>query len=140
MAHRDEFRKRAQALRRESTKEERHLWYDFLKSYPVQFKRQAVFGDYIVDFYCPQAKLVIELDGSQHYEDQGLEYDRRRTEYLEKTYGLSILRFNNLDVSQNFEGVCRELDLWVTRQAPSSVSPSGCHLPPARGKAIQEEP
>ncbi len=128
MAHRDEFRKRAQTLRREATKEERHLWYDFLKSYPIQFKRQAVFGNYIVDFYCPQAKLAVELDGSQHYEGQGLEYDCRRTEYLEKTYGLFVIRFSNLDVNQNFEEVCREIDRHIKRRAPSSA-PSGGTFP-----------
>ena len=121
MAHRDELRKRAQALRKESTKEERHLWYDFLKAYPIQFKRQAVFGDYIVDFYCPRARLAVELDGSQHYEEQGLEYDRRRTAHLEQTYGLLVVRFSNLDVNRNFEGVCREIHRLVKQRAPSSA-------------------
>ena len=63
-----ELRRRAQNLRKQMTKEERHLWYDFLKSYPVQFKRQYAIGAYIIDFYCFQAKLIIELDGSQHVE------------------------------------------------------------------------
>ena len=138
MTHRDEFRKRAQTLRREATKEERHLWYDFLKGYPLQFKRQTVFGNYIVDFYCPQARLVIELDGSQHYEDQGKEYDRRRTEILDRTYGLCILRFSNLEVNQNFEGVCQEIDRQVKRRVPSSDPASPGHLPPYRGKANQK--
>lgn len=68
----------AQRLRCNMTKQERHLWYDFLKLLPQQFKRQKVIGRYIVDFYCAGAKLVVELDGSQHFEPQGLEYDARR--------------------------------------------------------------
>lgn len=129
MAHRDEFRKRAQALRREGTKEENHLWYDFLRGYPVQFKRQAVFGDYIVDFYCPQAKLAVEVDGSQHYEEKGQEYDRQRTDELKKIYGLEIVRFTNIEINHNFEGVCLEIDRQVRRKAPSSApcgAPSPC--------------
>ena len=60
----------AKQLRKEMTKEERHLWYDFLRAYPVRFSRQKVLGKYIADFYSAEAKLVIELDGSQHYEDR----------------------------------------------------------------------
>ena len=99
----------SQKLRREMTREERHLWYDFLKSYPVQFKRQVPFENYIVDFYCHRAKLVLELDGSQHCEPEMTEYDRRRTAFLEER-GLRVLRFSNLDVMRNFAGVCEEID------------------------------
>ena len=60
----------AQTLRKNMTKEERHLWYDYLRSYPIRFQRQKVLGKYIADFYCAEAKLVIELDGSQHYTDE----------------------------------------------------------------------
>ena len=102
----------AQKLRREMTKEERHLWYDFLKVYPVQFKRQQPIGNYIVDFYCFKAKLVIELDGSQHCEPAEIEYDRRRTAFLEEK-GLYVLRFSNLDVMRNFIGVCENIDVAV---------------------------
>ena len=102
----------AQKLRREMTKEERHLWYDFLKAYPVQFKRQQPIGNYIVDFYCFKAKLVIELDGSQHCELAEIEYDRRRTAFLEEK-GLYVLRFSNLDVMRNFIGVCENIDVAV---------------------------
>ena len=94
------------------TKEERHLWYDFLKGYPVQFKRQVPFGSYIVDFYCFRAKLVVELDGSQHHEPEGVAYDQKRTEYLEN-FGLSVLRISNLDIVRNFAGVCEAIDLVV---------------------------
>lgn len=95
----------AKQLRKEMTKEERHLWYDYLRSYPVRFLRQRVIGKYIVDFYCTEAKLVIELDGSQHYEDGNIEKDARRTEFLED-YGLKIIRIPNNEVNGNFHGVC----------------------------------
>ena len=74
----------AKELRKNMTKEERHLWYDFLKNYPVRFLRQKIIGNYIVDFYCSKANLVIELDGSQHYEESGIVSDLKRTEFLEK--------------------------------------------------------
>ena len=99
----------AKQLRREMTKEERHLWYDFLKTYPVQFKRQVPFENYIVDFYCFQAKLVVELDGSQHYEPEEMEYDQKRTAYLE-SLGLTVLRFSNLDIIKRFRAVCEMID------------------------------
>lgn len=72
----------AKMLRKNMTKEERHLWYDFLRDYPIKFSRQKVLGKYIVDFYCAKAKLIIELDGSQHYEDKNIQADTERTEYL----------------------------------------------------------
>lgn len=81
----------AKQLRKEMTKEERHLWYDFLRSYPVRFSRQKVLGKYIVDFYCAKANLVIELDGSQHYEAQNIEKDAERTAFLQG-YGLTVIR------------------------------------------------
>ena len=98
----------AQSLRKNMTREERHLWYDFLKSLPVTFHRQKVIGPYIADFYCSSAKLVIELDGSQHYEDAGAESDRARDAYM-RSLGLTVLRYSNLEVSQNFEGVCQNI-------------------------------
>ena len=72
----------AKQLRKNMTKEERHLWYNFLSNYPIRFSRQKILGQYIADFYCAQAKLVIELDGSQHYEPDGLKHDSIRTEFL----------------------------------------------------------
>lgn len=91
------------------TKEERHLWYDYLKNRDVRFISQKIFGNYIVDFYCAKAKLVIELDGSQHFEDVAIEYDNERTRYLEQ-YGLTIIRIPNNEINQNFYGVCEYLD------------------------------
>ena len=102
----------AKNLRKNMTKEERHLWYDFLRSYPVKFLRQKVLGQYIVDFYCAEAKLIVELDGSQHYEDKEMEYDAERTTYLE-LYGVRVLRIPNNEVNQNFSGVCEYIDLAV---------------------------
>lgn len=88
------------------------LWYDFLRSCPVKFLRQKISGKYVVDFYCAEAKLIVELDGSQHYEDQGMEYNTERTAYLEQ-YGVHVLRIPNNEVCQNFSGVCEYIDLAV---------------------------
>ena len=99
----------AKMLRKNMTKEERHLWYDFLRDYPIKFTRQKVLGKYIVDFYCAQAKLVIELDGSQHYEPKNIQKDNERTEYL-KEYDLQVLRIPNSEINSNFYGVCEYID------------------------------
>ena len=91
------------------TKEEKHLWYDFLRTYPVRFLRQKVLGKYIADFYCAEAKLVIELDGSGHYSDKGKKYDEERTAFLAE-YGLTIIRIPNIEIHKNFRGVCEYID------------------------------
>ena len=102
----------AQKLRRDMTKQEKRLWYDFLCSYPVRFRRQRQFGYYIVDFYCAARKLVVEIDGSQHYEPEAEERDRIRTAYLE-SIGLSVVRFSNYDVDAHFDGICATIDRMV---------------------------
>ena len=99
----------AKQLRKDMTKEERHLWYDFLGSYPVRFSRQKVLGKYIVDFYSAEAKLVIELDGSQHFEKENMARDAERTAFLEG-YGLRVLRIPKNEVNRNFNGVCEYID------------------------------
>ena len=99
----------AQELRKSMTKEERHLWYDFLKGLSVTFNRQKVMGQYIADFYCDKAKLVIEIDGAQHYEHKALEYDGIRTEYFE-SLGITVIRFLNKDINKNFENTCMYID------------------------------
>ena len=99
----------ARILRRNMTRQEKHLWYDFWRYYPVKMYKQRIIDNFIADFYCHSARLVIELDGSQHYTTQGKEYDEARTEILEK-YGIHVLRFSNKDVDDNFEGVCRMID------------------------------
>ena len=92
--HNKEIVSTAKMLRKNMTKEEKHLWYDFLRTYPVRFLRQKVIGKYIVDFYCAKAKLVVELDGSGHFTEEGKQYDAERTAFLEE-YGLTVLRISN---------------------------------------------
>ena len=102
----------AQKLRRDMTKEERHLWYDFLKGLPVTFHRQKVIGQHIVDFYCTSAKLVIEIDGSQHFESEGIESDAVRDNYL-KSLGLTVKRYSNADINGDFESVCADIHHFI---------------------------
>ena len=102
----------AKQLRKDMTKEERHLWYDYLRTHPVRFSRQKVLGKYIADFYSAEAKIVIELDGSQHYEDKNAEKDTERTAFLE-SYGLTVIRIPNNEVNCNFRGVCEYIDLAI---------------------------
>ena len=99
----------AKMLRKNMTREEKHLWYDFLRTYAVRFSRQKVLGKYIADFYCAEAKLVIELDGSQHFTEDGKQYDAERTRFLEG-YGLKVVRIPNGEVGRNFRGVCEYID------------------------------
>ena len=110
----------AKQLRKEMTIEERHLWYDFLRNHPIRFSRQKVLGKYIADFYSAEAKLVIELDGSQHYEDINAEKDTERTAFLEG-YGLTVIRIPNNEVMRNFCGVCEHINAAV-RQSLSQKS------------------
>ena len=128
--HNPALTENARMLRKNMTPEERHLWYDFLRIYPVRFLRQKVLGHYIVDFYCAKANLVVELDGSQHYSDKTASYDAARTEFLEG-YRLHVLRIPNNAVSQNFRGVCEWIDLQVAKaidgetipQSPAATAP-----------------
>ena len=94
------------------TPEERHLWYDFLKSLPVTVNRQKVIGRYIVDFYCAKARLVIELDGSQHYDPENQTFDADRDAWL-KSLGLTVLRFSNADIHSRFQSVCETILKYV---------------------------
>lgn len=102
----------ARALRKNMTKEERKLWFEFLRLYDVKFYRQRVIANYVVDFYCSKAKLVIELDGSQHYEPEAQARDAERTAALER-YDLTVLRIPNSEVNKNFLGVCEYIDAAV---------------------------
>ena len=122
----------AQTLRKNMTKEERHLWYDFLKLLPQTVNRQKVIGRYIADFYCAEAKLVIELDGSQHYSDAGKENDLARDSFL-TSQGLTVLRYTNPDIQKNFDGVCADI---LRHLDTSSVTAAPCHLP-LKGKAVK---
>ena len=114
MERNDKLTGNARILRKSMTKEEAHLWYQFLCRYKPRFHRQYVIGNYITDFYCHQAKLVVELDGSQHCDPGKLAYDRKRTEYL-RSQGLEVLRFSNLDVMRQFQSVCEAIDMAVKR-------------------------
>ena len=102
----------AKHLRKNMTKEERHLWYDFLRNHPVRFSRQKILGKYIADFYSAEANLVIEIDGSQHYEDSVIMQDAERTAFIE-AYGLKVIRIPNNEISKNFRGVCEYIDTEV---------------------------
>ncbi len=115
MERNQKLTKLSQNLRKQQTKEEATLWYQYLSSYPVRFRRQYVIGDYIVDFYCHKCTLVIELDGSQHYAPEEIEKDQLRTKYLE-SQGLCVLRFTNMDIQHNLAGVCKMIDMVVEQR------------------------
>ena len=102
----------SQKLRRKMTKEERHLWYDFLKALPVTIHRQKVIDRYIVDFYCASAKLVIELDGSQHFDDMGATSDKERDQFLE-SLGLTVKHYANDEVQNDFEFICKDINAFI---------------------------
>ncbi len=108
----------ARRLRREMTPQERKLWYLFLRQYPVKFYKQRIIESYIVDFYCASVRLVIELDGSQHYEDDAREKDHLRDAELERL-GLFVLRFSNREIEREFPAVCEKIDQTIKARGPS---------------------
>lgn len=110
--HNPALTENAKALRKNMTKEERHLWYDFLRTHKLRFLRQKIIDNYIVDFYCAKTKLVIELDGSQHFEPNAILRDKIRTEQIEK-YNLTVLRIPNNEINENFDGVCEFIDNYI---------------------------
>ena len=99
----------ARDLRNNMTLEEKRLWYGFLRTYPLPFSRQKILGNFIADFYCDKAKLIVELDGPTHYTEKGKEHDEERTDYL-KRFGLKVIRINNLMVLHHFKDVCSYID------------------------------
>jgi len=99
----------AKELRKNATPQEDHLWYDFLSTYEVRFQRQKAIDNFIVDFYCHKAKLIIELDGSQHHTEEGAKKDEFRTEILEG-YDLKVIRFTNRQIDKKFKNVCIYID------------------------------
>ena len=111
----------AKLLRKNMTKEERHLWYDFLRDYPLRFMRQRPIDRYIVDFYCAKAKLAVELDGEQHYEEEAMKKDAERDHVLAE-YGIHVLRISNAEIQRNFTGVCEQINEEVRRRY-NTVSP-----------------
>ena len=98
----------ARRLRKEMTPQERKLWYLFLQKYPIKIYKQRIIGSYIVDFYCASANLVIEVDGSQHCDADGMVYDEQRTEYL-RALGLEVVRYSNADINARFDRVCEDI-------------------------------
>ena len=102
----------AKEMRKNATPQENKLWYRFLSKYPLRFQRQKIIGSYIADFYCHKAKLIIELDGNQHYSNDGIDYDSLRTDYLESA-DIKILRFANKEIDVNFQTVCEKIDSTV---------------------------
>ena len=111
----------AKKLRRQMTKQERHLWYDFLRSYSIKVYRQRVIDNYVADFYCPAAKLVIELDGGQHYDDAKMIEDEHRSAIINQ-YGIQVLRIPNNEVDNNFDNVCIYLDSVVKERVKGNSS------------------
>ncbi len=111
----------AKTLRKNMTPWERKLWYEFLRNYPIRFQRQKAIGDYIADFYCAKARLVVELDGGGHYTAEQIEKDKVRTKELE-SMNLTVLRICNLDIDRNFSGVCEYIDLAVKNSLPQSFA------------------
>ena len=109
----NELLQKARSLRREMTPQERKLWYCFLQKYPVKFFKQRIIENYIADFYCSSAKLGIEVDGSQHYDPEKMEYDRKRSEVFQK-YGLEVIRFSNREINMQFKAVCDGIHRTVT--------------------------
>ena len=107
----------AKMLRKNMTREEKHLWYDFLRFYPIRFSRQKVLGKYIADFYCAKAKLVIEVDGIGHFTEEGMKHDEERTEFL-LGYGLKVIRIPNEMINKNFKGACE----YINRTVEQSLS------------------
>ena len=111
----------ARQLRREMTPHERKLWYLFLRKYPVKIYKQRIIGKFIVDFYCASAKLIIEVDGSQHYEPQGMTYDMERSAFL-SALDLDVLRFSNREIDRDFRGVCEQIDRAIQSRLESPLS------------------
>ena len=111
---------RAKELRKNATPQENELWYKFLRFYPIRFQRQKTIGQFIVDFYCHEARLIIELDGSQHYGPSHLLADSIRTQRLENR-DLHVMRIPNNAINENFSGVCAHIDLYVRGHIPPAA-------------------
>ncbi len=126
--HNTDLTTNARTLRKNMTKEERHLWYDFLKNYSARLLRQKVIDNYIVDFYSHSARLIIELDGSQLYEEKGLLKGKIRTEKIEER-NLTVIRITNNEVNRNFEGVCQYIDDAVKESLRQSATDTSHESP-----------
>ena len=118
--HNKELTHIARNLRKNMTREEKRLWYDFLKDHPIRFLKQKVIDNYVVDFYCHTARLIIELDGSQHYEPEGKLKDKIRTEKIESR-DLTVIRIPNYEVNKNFRGVCDYIDMILRERLDQGI-------------------
>lgn len=114
---------KAKFLRKNITKEERHLWYDFLKKLLITVNRQKIMGNYIVDFYIAKSKLIIELDGSQHYQTEKKNNDIIRDSLL-KQQGYTVLRYSNKDINENFNAVCQDILNHINKSTNTVPKPS----------------
>ena len=123
MQHNKKLTTLAQKLRREMTKEEKQLWYHYLREYPVRFRRQVTCGKYILDFYCAKAKLAVELDGSQHFEPEAMNHDQERTTYL-NSIGIYVMRIPNNAIWHNLGGVCDAIDETVGERTADIPHPT----------------
>jgi len=117
LPYNQKLKPQARELRKNATPQENELWYKFLRKHPCSFARQKTVDQYIVDFLCISKKLVIEIDGSQHYTDDGLEYDRIRTDLLE-SLGLYVMRFTNIEIDNSFANVCERIQSYIDSQDP----------------------
>ena len=118
--HNPSLTKLARVLRKNMTKEEKHLWYDYLKTYPIRFLKQKVIDDYIADFYCHKARLVIELDGMQHYSKEGMIKDQVRTHRIEQR-DITVMRIPNKMITDNFHGICVYIDQTVREKLDKEI-------------------
>ena len=131
--HNSKLKNNSQNLRKQMTKEERYLWYAFLKTLPVTINCQKIIGSYILDFYCASAHIAIELDGSQHYTDEGQKGDESRDAFLAE-HGIKVLRYSNADINQRFEVVCEDIWNHIFKQNRGTPHPSPSAPPSPQGE------
>ena len=124
----------AKNLRKNATPQENHLWYDFLSKHEIRFQRQKAIDNFIVDFYCHKAKLIIEIDGSQHYTEEGRDKDEFRTEIL-KGYDLKVIRLTNYQINTNFQGVCQYINIVVKAAIEENIEQAN-----SKGKIASIQP
>ena len=127
----------AQELRKNMTKQEKHLWYDFLRHFPVKILRQKVIGSYIADFYCAKANLVIEIDGSQHFTEDGKQYDIIREEFM-RNFGIITIRYTNNEIDRQFDAVCRDIETHIKNRV-ENLPPVAAATSPLASEGGKEE-
>ncbi|MDR2014534.1 MAG: endonuclease domain-containing protein [Azoarcus sp.] len=129
----------ARKLRREMTPQEKRLWYEFLANFSPRFQRQKPIDRFIADFYCYKAKLIVEIDGSQHFTESGLAYDAEREAIL-NSLGLRVIRFSNRDVNENFESVCNAILQFVQHSPLRPQHPGDADRARFRHFAVGDDP